>query len=78
MKKRKCMCMIFIFFVAVQLLEDAPASLSLGKLCKEHGYTYEWPSGREPRLTKMRIRNFVPLLRGEEDTRKVSDEAAFV
>ena len=36
----------------MQLFEDTPAVLPLGKLCKEHGYTHEWPSGREPRLTK--------------------------
>ena len=39
-------------FVPVQLLEDTPAVLSLGKLCKEHGHTHEWPNGSEPRLTK--------------------------
>ena len=38
MKKRKSMCMIFIF-LSLQLLEDTPAVLSLGKLCKEHGFT---------------------------------------
>ena len=27
-------------FVAVQLLEDALAVLSVGKLCKEHGYSH--------------------------------------
>ena len=32
--------------VTVQLLEDTPALLSLGKLCEEHGYTYEWTSGK--------------------------------
>ena len=26
-------------FVTVQLLDDTPAVLSLGKLCEEHGYT---------------------------------------
>ena len=55
-------------FVTVQLLQDTPAVLSLGKLCKELGYTYEWPSGREPRLTEngkqtfCKTENFVPLL----------------
>ena len=39
-------------FVTVQLLEDTPAVLSLGKLCKEHGYTCEWASGQKPHLTK--------------------------
>ena len=27
------------FFVTVMLLEEAPAFLSLGKLCEDHGYT---------------------------------------
>ena len=30
----------FDFFVTVKILGDA-GSLSLGKLCEEHGYTYE-------------------------------------
>ena len=38
--------------VTVQILGDTPAVLSLGKLCDEHGYTYEWVSGKQPRLTK--------------------------
>ena len=38
--------------VTVQLLEDTPAVPSLGKLCEEHGYSYEWVSGQKPRLTK--------------------------
>ena len=55
-------------FVAVQLLEETPAVLSLGKLCKDPGYSYEWVSGQEPRLTKEGKRiisktdNFVPLV----------------
>ena len=39
-------------FVTVQILDDASAVLSLGKLCEEHGYTHEWASGQKPRLTK--------------------------
>ena len=39
-------------FVTVQLLEEMPAVLSLGKLCKDHGYSYEWVNGQEPRLTQ--------------------------
>ena len=55
-------------FVTVQLLEETPAVLSLGKLCKDHGYSYEWVSGQEPRLTKngkgtiCKTDNFVPLV----------------
>ena len=29
-------------FLTIKLLEDTPAVLSLGKLCNEHGYSYEW------------------------------------
>ena len=32
-------------FVTVQLLGDSPAVLSLGRLCVENGYTYEWNTG---------------------------------
>ena len=39
-------------FVTVKLLEDTPAVLSLGKLCQEHGYSYEWTSGQRPQLIK--------------------------
>ena len=55
-------------FVTVQLLEDTPAVFFLGKPCKEHDYTYEWPSDREQRLTNYgnqtlnRTENFVPLV----------------
>ena len=40
------------FFVTVKLLEDTPAVLSLGKLCEDHGYSYEWTSGQKPQLIK--------------------------
>ena len=54
-------------FVTVQLLEETPAFLSLGKLCKDHGYSYEWVSGHEPRLTQKgksicKTDNFAPLV----------------
>ena len=55
-------------FVTVRLLEDTLAVLSLGKLCEEHGYIYEWASGQKPRLTKQgknilcKTENFVPLV----------------
>ena len=38
--------------VTVQLLDETRAVLSLGKLFDEHGFPYEWVSGKEPRLTK--------------------------
>ena len=47
---------------------DTPAVLSLGKLCDENGYSYEWINGQKPHLIKNRIRipcnsqNFVPIV----------------
>ena len=35
------------FFVTVQILEDTPAILSPGKLCEDHGYSYEWACGQK-------------------------------
>ena len=39
-------------FLTMKVLEDAPAVLSLGKLCDEHGYSYEWINGLKPHLIK--------------------------
>ena len=39
-------------FVTVMLLEETPAVLSLGKLCEDHGYSYEWANGQKPCLIK--------------------------
>ena len=55
-------------FVTVQLLEETIEILSLGKLCAEHGCSYEWKNGETPRLTKNGktitciMDNFVPLV----------------
>ena len=55
-------------FVTVQILDDTPAVLSFGKLCEEHGYTYEWANGQRPHLTKQwkkilcKTEIFVPLV----------------
>ena len=37
-------------FLAMKVLEDTPAVLSLGKLCDENGYSYEWTNGQKPHL----------------------------
>ena len=37
-------------FLTMKVLEDTPAVLSLGKLCDEHGYSYEWINGQKPHL----------------------------
>ena len=52
----------------MKVLEDTPAVLSLGKLCDEHGYSYEWINGKKPHLIKNGIQiqcnteNFVPIV----------------
>ena len=55
-------------FLTMKVLENTPAVLSLGKLCDENGYSYEWINGQKPHLMKNGIRiqcnteNFVPIL----------------
>ena len=55
-------------FLTLKVLEYTPAVLSLGKLCDENGYSYEWINGQKPHLIKNGIRiicnteNFVPIV----------------
>ena len=55
-------------FLTIKGLEDTPAVLSLGKLCDESGYSYEWINGQKPHLIKNGIQiqcnteNFVPIV----------------
>ena len=55
-------------FSTMKVLENTPAVLSIGKLCDEHGYSYEWISGQKPHLIKNGFRiqcnteNFVPTV----------------
>ena len=55
-------------FFTMKVLENTPAVLSLGKLCDENGYSYEWINGQKPHLMKDGIRticnteNFVPIV----------------
>ena len=37
-------------FLTLKVLENTPAVLSLGKLCDENGYSYEWINGQKPNL----------------------------
>ena len=39
-------------FVTKQILEDTSAVLPLGKLCEDHGYSFEWTSGQKSHLIK--------------------------
>ena len=43
-------------FLTMKVLENTPAVLSLGKLCDENGYSYEWINGQKPHLIKKGIR----------------------
>ena len=55
-------------FLTMKVLENTPAVLSLGKLCDENGYSYEWINGQKPHLIKNGIRiqcnteNFAPIV----------------
>ena len=55
-------------FLTFKVPENTPAVLSLGKLCDENGYSYEWIVGQKPHLIKDGIRiicnteNFVPIV----------------
>ena len=54
--------------LTMKVLDNTPAVLSLGKLCDENGYSYEWIDGQKPHLIKDGIRiicyteNFVPIV----------------
>ena len=54
--------------LTLKVLENTPAVLSLGKVCDENGYSYEWINGQKPHLNKKGIRiqcnteNFVPIV----------------
>ena len=37
-------------FLTMKVLENTPAVLSLGKLCDENGYSYEWINGQKTHL----------------------------
>ena len=39
-------------FLTIKVLENRPAVMSLGKLCDENGYSYEWINGQKPHLIK--------------------------
>ena len=39
-------------FLTMKVLDNTPAVLSLGKLCDENGYSYEWINEQKPYLIK--------------------------
>ena len=69
-------------FLTMKVLDNTPAVLSLGKLCDENGYSYEWINGHQPHLNKNGIRiicnteNFVPIVvRGLSSSSSGSDSS---
>ena len=50
-------------FLTMKVLENTPAGLSLGKLCDENGYSYEWINGSK--TTSHQIRDSDTLQHGE-------------
>ena len=46
-------------FLIVDIFEDTPCSSIVWKVCEEHGYSYEWVSGQQPRLTKQDQTNYM-------------------
>ena len=54
--------------MTMKVLENTPAVLSLGKLCDENGYSYQWINGQKPHLINIGIRipgnteNFAPIV----------------
>ena len=54
--------------LTMKVLDNTPTVLSLGKLCDENGYSYEWINGQKPHLIKDGIRimcnteNLVPIV----------------
>ena len=55
-------------FLTMKVIENTPAVLSLGRLCDENRYSYEWINGQKPHLIKNGIRipcnteKFVPIV----------------
>ena len=45
-------------FLTMKVLDNTPAVLSLGRLCDEKGYSYEWINDRKQHLLKNGIRKF--------------------
>ena len=55
--------------VKAHVLEDTPSVLSMGKRCLEQGYTFIWPSGKDPfmidnsgLMINMRVKDHIPYV----------------
>eukprot|EP00435_Cladocopium_sp_Y103_P035503 s1011_g9.t1 len=51
------------------VLEDTPSVLLLGKRCMEQGYSFAWPSGREPYMINSEGKNLNGGLLGDKPNR---------
>ena len=68
-QKQRCTSKNWTYSWRLCFLKKLPKfSLSLGKLCEDHGYTYHWTNGQKPHLTKKtkrtdcNISNYVPFV----------------
>ena len=50
-------------FLTMNVLEDASSVFSPGKLCDEHGYSYEWINGQKPHLIKKTVFGYSAIRR---------------
>ena len=50
-------------FLTMKVLENTPAVLSLGKVCDENGFSYEWRNGQKPHLIKKKGFGFLATRR---------------
>ena len=50
MERLQCMPKDLDVFLTMKVLKNTPAVLSLGKLCDENGYSYEWVNGQKTHL----------------------------
>ena len=53
----------------VHVLEDTPSVISMGKRCMDHGYSFIWPSGKEPymvgqnaNIIKVTVKDYIPYI----------------
>ena len=49
-----------VIFLTMKILEGTQVVLSFGKLCDEHGCSYEWINGQKPH--QCNTENFVPIV----------------
>ena len=70
---------------AIMTNNDSPPILSLGRLCHESGFSYEWPEDESPFLTKTSTgaryycneENFVPMVHVGKHTDEVNSSEEF-